>query len=356
MSMTASWALPGPGPPSTPGRGKRDSKEDKLIFRILERSKRANSSAGRLAVARSASAASLQSAGSVNTAGTAASSRLNAAEAASAADFGVPCYPAGSIARRAQVARLLSWRKGPARGLLRVRVAHATGLRVADLSGYSDPYVVVRCGAQTRRTRIIKKTLQPIWEETFDFKGCLDELIVGIRLVVLDHDDVGMDDVLGECRAKLPVELRMQTEPCTYECYERLNTEGMLSFSLTWIPEPSSVSWAPSPTPPATPAKGAHARSAPRLGHTEKPPAHDQAQTASWRPGRSSTNGRTSGGSGGGASLAASPIRVPVLLPSKFTWCQEMWEFLPKQEVPARSFFEPEAFATRRDEYMKRVM
>ena len=107
------------------------------------------------------------------------------ARAASAADLGVPCYPANSAARRAVQARQKTWRSGPIHGVLRVEVTMAYGLLAADLNGKSDPYAVVTCNGMARKTRVIRYTLAPTWEETFEMRGALDDFLASpVRLQV----------------------------------------------------------------------------------------------------------------------------------------------------------------------------
>ena len=58
---------------------------------------------------------------------------------------------------------------------LRVTVHSASGLMAADRAGMfgtgaltsSDPYVKVTVGSDSRRTRTIKKSLEPVWEDSF---------------------------------------------------------------------------------------------------------------------------------------------------------------------------------------------
>jgi Ca2+-dependent lipid-binding protein len=55
-------------------------------------------------------------------------------------------------------------------GELIVRVLKGLNLVIGDhIVRSSDPYVVIRLGEQTRKTRVKKKTLNPIWDEGFTF-------------------------------------------------------------------------------------------------------------------------------------------------------------------------------------------
>ena len=127
------------------------------------------------------------------------------------------------------------------RGLLRVHIKSAANLMVGDLNGKSDPYVVVRCpakegagGGEEKQTRVVKKTLDPVWNETLEFGSCsLDELLRhGISLTVMDKDWITKDDALGAVTVHLDA-LRVQN----YHDYsELLPTRGSLMFSVQWEP------------------------------------------------------------------------------------------------------------------------
>ena len=69
---------------------------------------------------------------------------------------------------------------------LRVDVIRACGLLAADLNGKSDPYVTVHCHGQKRKTRIIKRTLEPEWDETVA-RACGGRLSAAADSWTVDH-------------------------------------------------------------------------------------------------------------------------------------------------------------------------
>jgi hypothetical protein len=69
-------------------------------------------------------------------------------------------------------------------------------LPIADIGGTSDPYCVVTAGQQTKQTEVIKKTLNPEWNQKFIF---LLEQPEVLKFTVWDWDRVGEHDFLGEC-------------------------------------------------------------------------------------------------------------------------------------------------------------
>lgn len=62
--------------------------------------------------------------------------------------------------------------------------------------GNSDPYAILTVGDQNYKSRIILKTLNPLWNQTFEFP-ISDPNTQVLRIDVFDHDDIGSDDSLG---------------------------------------------------------------------------------------------------------------------------------------------------------------
>jgi hypothetical protein len=70
-------------------------------------------------------------------------------------------------------------------GVLYVWLSHGTGLKATDKNGLSDPYVRLYLGGATVRSQVIYKTLDPCWDESFQFIGTLGALLAEpLRLVV----------------------------------------------------------------------------------------------------------------------------------------------------------------------------
>ncbi|KAK8569428.1 hypothetical protein V6N13_046483 [Hibiscus sabdariffa] len=80
-------------------------------------------------------------------------------------------------------------------GLLRVRVKRGVNLAVRDVRS-SDPYVVVKMGKQKLKTRVIKKDVNPEWNE--DLTLSVTDPSVPIKMTVYDHDTFTKDDKMGD--------------------------------------------------------------------------------------------------------------------------------------------------------------
>ncbi|OWM62640.1 protein C2-DOMAIN ABA-RELATED 5-like [Punica granatum] len=80
-------------------------------------------------------------------------------------------------------------------GLLRIRVKRGVNLAVRDVRT-SDPYLVVKLGKQKLKTRVIKKDVNPEWNENLTLS--IADPSVPITLTVYDHDTFTKDDKMGD--------------------------------------------------------------------------------------------------------------------------------------------------------------
>ncbi|CAN0888113.1 SYT4 [Linum grandiflorum] len=82
------------------------------------------------------------------------------------------------------------------RGVLSVNVVAAEDLPAVDLMGKADPYVVLvmKKSDAKAKTRVVQESLNPVWNQTFDFvvEDALHEMLI---LEVWDHDTFGKDKI-----------------------------------------------------------------------------------------------------------------------------------------------------------------
>jgi Ca2+-dependent lipid-binding protein len=71
------------------------------------------------------------------------------------------------------------------------------------LLGYSDPYCIITAGDQTEKSRIEFHTLNPTWNQTFEFKIPNDKQVKTIDIATFDYDKMGSDDSLGNTSIQL---------------------------------------------------------------------------------------------------------------------------------------------------------
>ncbi|XP_071699731.1 probable ADP-ribosylation factor GTPase-activating protein AGD11 [Rutidosis leptorrhynchoides] len=80
-------------------------------------------------------------------------------------------------------------------GLIKVNVVRGIDLVIRDVRS-SDPYVMLSLGNQSVRTRVIKKNLNPIWNETLMLS--IPDNVPPLIVCVFDKDKFTTDDFMGE--------------------------------------------------------------------------------------------------------------------------------------------------------------
>ncbi|KAJ3057271.1 hypothetical protein HK097_009930 [Rhizophlyctis rosea] len=88
----------------------------------------------------------------------------------------------------------------PDRALLYIKIIRAQGLQACDWTT-SDPYVILSNGGnELYRTRVIDRTLDPVWNETFEIglPESLPDNQSFLDLIVMDKDTIGSDDLCGQ--------------------------------------------------------------------------------------------------------------------------------------------------------------
>ncbi|KAL8037462.1 hypothetical protein ABFX02_11G041600 [Erythranthe guttata] len=122
------------------------------------------------------------------------------------------------------------------RGVLSVTVISAEDLAPTDLMGKADPYVVValKKTESKNKTRVVNESLNPVWNQTFDFvieDGLHDMLIIE----VWDHDTFGKD-YMGRCILTLT---RVLLEGEYKDAFPLDGAKsGTINLNLKWNPQP----------------------------------------------------------------------------------------------------------------------
>ncbi|XP_034403106.1 LOW QUALITY PROTEIN: rabphilin-3A [Cyclopterus lumpus] len=107
-------------------------------------------------------------------------------------------------------------------------VAKAKGLKPMDSNGLADPYVKLHLlpGASKSnklRTKTLKTTLNPVWNETLVYHGINDDEMSRktLRLSVSDEDKFGHNEFIGETRVALK-KLKFNQKKNFSVCLERV--------------------------------------------------------------------------------------------------------------------------------------
>ncbi|XP_053481796.1 double C2-like domains, delta [Ictalurus furcatus] len=93
---------------------------------------------------------------------------------------------------------------------LHCTIQKAKGLKAMDSNGLADPYVKLHLlpgasKANKLRTKTLKNTLNPVWNETLIYHGitAADMTTKTLRLCVCDMDRLGRNEFIGEVRVAL---------------------------------------------------------------------------------------------------------------------------------------------------------
>ncbi|CAM6096368.1 unnamed protein product [Calypogeia fissa] len=122
------------------------------------------------------------------------------------------------------------------RGVLTVIVERADNLVSQDIYSLRDPYVVLktRKSRARKQTKVVYKSLNPEWNQTFDFlvEDGIHEMLM---IKVWDHDTFGRD-FLGSCATTLTKAIHSGEHKAQFE----LNgvPSGVIYLTLKWISLP----------------------------------------------------------------------------------------------------------------------
>ncbi|GAB1225829.1 hypothetical protein ENUP19_0263G0049 [Entamoeba nuttalli] len=111
---------------------------------------------------------------------------------------------------------------------IQLTIIGARGIKAADITGTSDGYVKVKVGKKKEKTKIAKPSLNPDWNETFNFQVSPKE---EIQFKLYDHDRIGKDDKIGKVKYCVP---QLITGDTVYEIL-KIDEKGLLYISIKCI-------------------------------------------------------------------------------------------------------------------------
>eukprot|EP00283_Hemiselmis_rufescens_P005845 CAMPEP_0173423600 /NCGR_PEP_ID=MMETSP1357-20121228/3851_1 /TAXON_ID=77926 /ORGANISM="Hemiselmis rufescens, Strain PCC563" /LENGTH=315 /DNA_ID=CAMNT_0014386747 /DNA_START=14 /DNA_END=958 /DNA_ORIENTATION=+ len=111
-------------------------------------------------------------------------------------------------------------------GFVDITLHDARGIPKMDSSGLADPYVIVsvlnKDGSlyRTKKSKVIKQTLLPKWEELFSFP--IRDAAQSISFTMYDHDDFGKDDFMAVMKLKMEECMREDRS----DMFKMINQDG----------------------------------------------------------------------------------------------------------------------------------
>ncbi|XP_057205584.1 dysferlin isoform X4 [Triplophysa rosa] len=143
--------------------------------------------------------------------------------------------------------------------MLRCFLQRATNLRnVEKGERHSDPLASITFRGVKKKTKVIKNNVNPVWNEGFewDLKGVPLDSAAEIHIVVKDHEKMGRNRFLGECRVALRDVLNAPNLAATFTVSlldtKRNITGATVTLQVSYIPPPGMAPiFQPPPQPEA---------------------------------------------------------------------------------------------------------
>ena len=116
--------------------------------------------------------------------------------------------------------------------VLTLHVVAGRGLEAKDSGGTSDPYAIVEVGKEKRKTKVIKKDLNPEWDEKFEL--VVTDVNSMLKVTIWDKDLIGSDDLIGETMIPLETIVGQKAPQKWFTLYNesRITGEVMLGMKM----------------------------------------------------------------------------------------------------------------------------
>ncbi|XP_037402227.1 dysferlin isoform X3 [Pygocentrus nattereri] len=127
--------------------------------------------------------------------------------------------------------------------MLRVFILCAQNVLTHD-EDITDAYCCVTYEGTKKKTKVIKNNVNPVWNEGFewDLKGVPLDSTADLHVVVKDHEKMGRNRFLGECRVSLRDVLNSPNLAATFTVSlvdtKRNNTGATVTLQVSYIPPP----------------------------------------------------------------------------------------------------------------------
>ncbi|KAM9063151.1 dysferlin-like isoform 2-T2 [Sarcophilus harrisii] len=138
--------------------------------------------------------------------------------------------------------------------MLRVFILYAENARTGD-SDITDAYCSVVFQGVKKRTKVVKNSVNPVWNEGFewDLKGIPLDHTSELHVVVKDHEKVGRNRFLGEARVPLRDVLTNPNLAASFNAplldTKRQPMGASLVLQASYLPPPGAAPLFPPPAP-----------------------------------------------------------------------------------------------------------
>ncbi|VAH69344.1 unnamed protein product [Triticum turgidum subsp. durum] len=123
-------------------------------------------------------------------------------------------------------------------GLIKVNIIRGTNLAIRDVMS-SDPYVILNLGHQSMKTKVIKSSLNPVWNERLLLS--IPDPVPLLKVQVYDKDTFTTDDRMGEAEINIQPLVAAARAYETKSITDNAELNKWMAKDGIWIPRDSAI-------------------------------------------------------------------------------------------------------------------
>ncbi|VAH85412.1 unnamed protein product [Triticum turgidum subsp. durum] len=124
-------------------------------------------------------------------------------------------------------------------GLIKVNIIRGTNLAIRDVMS-SDPYVILNLGHQSMKTKVIKSSLNPVWNERLLLS--IPDPVPLLKVQVYDKDTFTTDDRMGEAEINIQPLVAAARAYETKSITDNAELNKWMAKDGIWVPRDSVIS------------------------------------------------------------------------------------------------------------------
>ncbi|KAF7040280.1 hypothetical protein CFC21_050193 [Triticum aestivum] len=123
-------------------------------------------------------------------------------------------------------------------GLIKVNIIRGTNLAIRDVMS-SDPYVILNLGHQSMKTKVIKSSLNPVWNGRLLLS--IPDPVPLLKVQVYDKDTFTTDDRMGEAEINIQPLVAAARAYETKSITDNAELKNWMAKDGIWIPRDSAI-------------------------------------------------------------------------------------------------------------------
>ena len=144
----------------------------------------------------------------------------------------------------------------PIMGTLKIQLNSCKALKAVndEVGDTPDPYVEFELSGQSQKSRVVKKTLDPVFNQSFSFMGDLNKFTkTSLKIKVTDWDRFSANDPMGSAEVDLSSLNQSAKQDLNVPLSMNGKEQGTVSLSLEWQSKEAGGSFVKKPTAKVAP-------------------------------------------------------------------------------------------------------